>query len=283
MASAPMSDGKFRSFAQVTSVFCCPNCGHEPLDWNFGAREELPSQGEVTCAECRQVYLWKDGILDFVGEGHRETITPFQRLMQLTPIAAIYEKYWRPAGYFLASFSSFGRFSEQLIGLVDPYGQRIILDLACGPGLFTCPLAQRTSGWVIGLDLSLPMLHRARRKAAIEGVRNILLVRGSAFRLPFRAGCFDTILCSGALHLFDRPESTLKEIARTLSPNGRFVCQTTLRPRRSLGGAWLLDRIIRFGFFKSPEDLNEKLKTAGIIVQEAWSQRIAYLFLAHRR
>jgi ubiquinone/menaquinone biosynthesis C-methylase UbiE len=263
-------------------MFCCPNCGHQPLDWSLEARETLPSQGKLSCSGCTRVYCCRDGILDFVGEDPSDTITPFQRLMQLRPMAAIYERYWRPLGYFLASCSSFRRFSEKLIGLVEPHRRRIILDLACGPGLFSCPLARRTFGWVVGFDLSLPMLHRARRKAEIEGVSNIVFVRGSAFRLPFQHGCFDAILCSGALHLFDRPELALKEIARTLSSNGLFVCQTTLKPRHSIGVAVFLDRVIRFGFFASAEELSQKLKTAGIIVKEAWNQRIIYLFLAQR-
>lgn len=202
--------------------------------------------------------------------------------MQLPPVAAVYERYWRPLGFFLASSASFRNFSKGLLEWVDPAQRQLILDLACGPGLFTCPLASRTSGWVIGFDLSLPMLQRARAKANAQGLANVLLVRGSAFRLPFRQGCFDAILCSGALHLFHQPETALREIARTLAPRSRFVCQTTLRPRHSAGLASFLDQVIRFGFFQSPEELHEKLRDAGIMVDDAWSRRIIHVIRGHR-
>ena len=130
--------------------------------------------------------------------------------------------------FFIASSFSFHSFSETFIALTNPFNKKIILDLACGPGLFTCPVVQRSSGWVIGFDLSLPMLRRARKKAFSQGINNVLFVRGSAFRLPFREAVFDAILCSGDLHLFDHPEVALQEIARVLSAQGRFVGQTTI-------------------------------------------------------
>jgi ubiquinone/menaquinone biosynthesis C-methylase UbiE len=130
-------------------------------------------------------------------------------------------------------------------------------------GLFACPLAAQTSGWVIGFDLSLPMLRQARQKAIRSELRNVLFVRGSAFSLPFQNDALDAILCSGALHLFDRPQAALSEIARTMSRHGRFVCQTTLKPKHSAGLAPFLDHVIRFGF-ESTDDLNEKLLRAGI-------------------
>jgi SAM-dependent methyltransferase len=232
---------------------------------------------------CHRRYSFKNGILDFLGKGEEtEVITPFQRLMQFPPVTAIYERYWRPLGFFIASSASFGQFSEQLIELMDPSEQKISLDLACGPGLFTCPMARRTSGWVIGFDLSMPMLLRAARKAEAQRLSNVMFVRGSAFRLPFRDSAFSATLCSGALHLFDRPDLALGEIGRTLLPEGRLVCQTTIKPKHSAGIAFFLDRVIRFGFFKSPGQLIEKLRLAGMALDEELCYRIIYVFRAHR-
>jgi len=202
--------------------------------------------------------------------------------MQFPPVTAIYEKYWRPLGFFVASSSSFRQFSADLIQRLEPQKRSSILDLACGPGLFACPLAAQTPGWVIGFDLSLPMLRQARKKAELSGLRNLLFVRGSAFSLPFLNDALDAILCSGALHLFDQPQAALSEIARTMSRHGRFVCQTTLKPKHSAGLAPFLHHVIRFGFFESAEDLNEKLVRAGIQVEVAWTRRIIHAFQARR-
>jgi ubiquinone/menaquinone biosynthesis C-methylase UbiE len=255
-----------------------------PLSWSFSSSlHALPEEGSATCSRCQRNYPLRNGILNFLNDkAGDEVITPFQRLMQFPPITAIYEKYWRPLGFFVASSSSFWRFSADLIRRLEPQNRHSILDLACGPGLFSCPLAAQTSGWVIGFDLSLPMLQQARKKAATTGLRNLLFVRGRASNLPFKNDTLDAILCSGALHLFDQPQAALSEISRTMSRQGRFVCQTTLKPKHSAGLALFLDHVIRFGFFESAEDLNEKLLRAGIQVEEAWRRRIIHAFQARR-
>lgn len=238
----------------------------------------------MTCPKCGRSHPLREGILDFLDrrEG-QEVITPFQRLMQFPPVIAVYERYWRPMGFFIASSQSFQKISQDLVRLINPRERSCILDLACGPGLLSCPLALGSSAWVVGLDLSLPMLRQARRKADVTGLKNLFLVRCSAFRLPFRDCCFDATLCSGALHLFDRPEAALTEIARTLSTTGCFVCQTTIKPRHSAGMAHFLDKVVRFGFFDSAEMLNEKVRSAGMIVKQEWNWRIIHLFRAERQ
>lgn len=280
----PLISNNPPSIAGLISLFCCPYCKEKSLDWSFSSSQHaLPEQGSAVCSRCQRNYPLKHGILDFLADSrHHEVITPFQRLMQFPPITAIYEKYWRPLGFFLASSCSFRRFSADLIQGLEPRRRNILLDLACGPGLFSCPLAAQTSGWVVGFDLSLPMLRQARKNAARTGLRNLLFVRGSAFNLPFQNDTVDAILCSGALHLFDQPQAALSEISRTLSRQGRFVCQTTLKPKHSAGLASFLNHVIRFGFFESTEDLNEKLLRAGIQVETEWRRRIVYAFQARR-
>jgi SAM-dependent methyltransferase len=260
------------------ALFCCPQCPKGELAW----LEPAAKQGRraFQCQNCLALYGWEAGIFDFLG-ATKEVITPFQRLMQFPPITAIYESFWRPAGFFIASSSSFGKFSKTLLELV-PRQQRLVLDLACGPGLFTLPLAERTAGRVVAFDLSLPMLRRAQRALIRRGIANVLLVRGSAFHLPFRPQTFDATLCSGALHLFDRADLALCEVSRTLQPEGAFVCQTTIKPKRSAGIATFLDRIIRFGFFTSTSAVSKEVGAAGLQINWQWHQRIIYLFRASK-
>ena len=259
----PLISSNPPSIAALTSRFSCPYC-RKALRWSLpSSLHSSPVEGKAVCPECHRNYPLRDGILDFLPGTHTEVITPFQRLMQSPPIAAIYEKYWRPLGFFVASSSSFRRFSADLLQRLEPQKRSSILDLACGPGLFSCPLAAQTSGWVIGFDLSLPMLRQARKKAERSGLRNLIFVRGSAFNLPFLNEVLEPFSVVVPLHLFDQPQAALSEIARTMSRQGRFVCQTTLKPRHSAGLAPFLDHVIRFGFFDSAEDLNEKLLRAG--------------------
>ncbi len=250
----------------------CPGCAHVPLE----------SRGSVVCCpRCDKRYPVRDGILDMLGGLPGEVITPFQRVMQTGLVVSIYENSWRPAGYFLASSRSFRDEVKTILRLAERADGSRVLDLACGTGVFTRPLARRRPGVVVGFDLSLPMLRRARRRLDREGPGNVVLIRGTVFRLPFIAGAFPYVNCCGALHLFDNPDHALDEIRRVSVPGARLSVQTTIRPARSAGMAYLLERFIRFGFFEEAE-LREKMRQKGFAILETERHRISYTFMAER-
>jgi ubiquinone/menaquinone biosynthesis C-methylase UbiE len=112
-------------------------------------------------------------------------------------------------------------------------------------------------------------------------VQNILYVRASAFCLPFADATFPYVNCCGALHLFDRPEAALREIHRILGPGGHLCVQTTIRPNRSAGMAYLLERFIRFGFFNEGK-LREYMTLQGFSLVECERHRVSFTFLAKR-
>jgi ubiquinone/menaquinone biosynthesis C-methylase UbiE len=182
-------------------------------------------------------------------------------------------------GYLLASSRSFDKELETILRFQRGRSAERVLDLACGTGVFTRPLAHQVRGIVIGLDLSWPMLRHARRLMEREGLQNVVLMRGTAFRLPFIASSFPYINCCGALHLFDQPELALKEIERVLHPEGHLAVQTTIRPEHSAGVAYLLERLIRFGFF-SESELQERVRQHGLKMLESERHRLSFSFLA---
>ncbi len=250
----------------------CPRCGGTDLKNDYG--------GGLLCLGCRAAYPLRNGILDMMGEDPDEVITPFQRLMQAPPIVAVYEKIWRRIGYYVASSRAFSKEIQTVLRLGNGWSASgHVLDLACGTGVFTRPLAHHCSGFVVGLDMSWPMLSRAQRLAQREGIRNIRFVRATALCMPFIDAAFPYVNCCGALHLFDRPDAALKEIGRILCPGGHLCVQTTIRPVRSVGIAYLLERFIRFGFFEERE-LIEKLGFLGFQLIESERHRISYTFLA---
>ncbi len=250
----------------------CPRCAHT----------DLRAAGDsLICVACGARYPFRSGILDMLGEGVREVVTPFQRLMQAPPIVSIYERIWRRLGYRIASFRSFGKEIRTVLRLNDGRQCCRVLELACGTGVFTRPIARNVEGLVVGLDLSWPMLRQARRLLERDGLTNVVLMRGSAFRLPFVSGAFPFVNCCGALHLFDQPEAALREIGRVVEQGGHLCVQTTIRPAHSGGLAWFLERFIRFGFFDENE-LREKLRGFGFEILESERHRISFTFLARR-
>jgi len=257
---------------EILTYMRCPGCFG--TEWHNDA-------GGLECMTCHAHYPMKDGILDFVGHGSDEIITPFQRLMQTPLIVSIYEKLWRRIGYYLASSRAFDKEMQTLLRLGKKTNASRALDLACGTGVFTRPLAQHAAKLVVGLDLSRPMLKHAQRLAGTSAIRNILFVRATAFSMPFVDAAFPYVNCCGALHLFDRPDAALKEIHRILSPEGYLSVQTTIRPNRSAGFAYFLERFIRFGFFHEHE-LREQIKNQGFSILESERHRISFTFLARR-
>ena len=248
----------------------CPRCSSTELQYETNG---------LSCRGCRTHYPIRNGILDFLGDSSKEVITPFQRLMQAPIIVAVYEKIWRRIGYYLASSRSFGKEIHTVLRLGKTGSGGSALDLACGTGVFTRPLARQNGGLFVGLDLSWPMLMRAQRLMEKEGPQNILFIRASAFCLPFVDAAFPYVNCCGALHLFDQPDAALKEIGRILVNGGRLSVQTTIRPNRSAGFAYFLERFIRFGFFNENE-LRAQMKLRGFNLLEWERHRISFTFLA---
>jgi SAM-dependent methyltransferase len=102
-----------------------------------------------------------------------------------------------------------------------------ILELACGTGILTIPLARR--GYALtGLDRSPPMLEHARAKAAAGDV-NITWVEGDMrdFSLP---GTFKLIylIHNSASHLLTNEDfaACMQCVRRHLAPGGRFIVNT---------------------------------------------------------
>jgi demethylmenaquinone methyltransferase/2-methoxy-6-polyprenyl-1,4-benzoquinol methylase len=96
-----------------------------------------------------------------------------------------------------------------------------VLDAACGTGDLAIA-ALRAGGKVTGLDVSEPMLERARRKnGAIEWVRGDLL------ELPFPDASFDAATIGFGIRNVEDHERGLAELARVLRPGGRRVSSAT--------------------------------------------------------
>jgi ubiquinone/menaquinone biosynthesis C-methylase UbiE len=100
------------------------------------------------------------------------------------------------------------------------------LELGCGTGRLLIPLA-RTTGGLVGVDLSSEMLARARaRLKRLPVATRPDLVRGDIRSLPFPDRCFDQVLAPyGVLQSLTSDadfDATLAETARLLRPGGRF-------------------------------------------------------------
>lgn len=105
----------------------------------------------------------------------------------------------------------------------------VAIDLACGPGTFTRPLAARVRK-AIGADLTPAMVEKARAEAARDGITNIEFVCADIYALPFADGSAGIVSCGYAFHHMTDPPCALAEMARVVQPGGRVAITDIIVP-----------------------------------------------------
>lgn len=106
-------------------------------------------------------------------------------------------------------------------------GRGRLLDLGCGPGSLTLPLAPHVSR-AIGVDADAGMLHEAGRQARLLGVGNVTWLHHRAEDLSPELGPFEVVTLAQSFHWMDRPR--VAALVRTvLAEDGAlaFVHATT--------------------------------------------------------
>jgi SAM-dependent methyltransferase len=109
-------------------------------------------------------------------------------------------------------------YHERLLELADE--ARHVLDVGCGNGEVARDLARR-GAQVLGVDLSAPMLDRARQLAA--HLSGVTFLQADAEVHPFPGGAFDLVVSRfGAMFFADR-EAALRNLLRATRPGGRLL------------------------------------------------------------
>lgn len=105
----------------------------------------------------------------------------------------------------------------------------LAIDVACGPGTFTRPLARRV-GRAIGADLTPAMVEKGRAEAARDGITNIEFVCADVYSLPFANGAAGIVSCGYAFHHMTDPPRALAVMARVLQMGGRLAITDIIVP-----------------------------------------------------
>lgn len=103
-------------------------------------------------------------------------------------------------------------------------GERV-LDLGSGGGIDVFLAARRVgpSGRVIGIDMSQPMLERARANAARIDARNVEFRQGLIEDMPVADAEVDVVLSNCVINLAADKPAVFREAFRALAPGGRLV------------------------------------------------------------
>jgi ubiquinone/menaquinone biosynthesis C-methylase UbiE len=115
-----------------------------------------------------------------------------------------------------------------LAALDVPEGGRV-LDLGCGSGYLTFPIARKYPGCeVTGLDIVDKTLEKNREAAREQGLQNLRFISYDGIIFPFFENFFNVVVTRYALHHFPNIKKTFGEIRRVLKPHGQlFISDPT--------------------------------------------------------
>jgi ubiquinone/menaquinone biosynthesis C-methylase UbiE len=150
-----------------------------------------------------------------------------------------------------------------------------VLDLGCGPGFWTLPLAEivGASGIVWALDVSQEMLDALREQRPPATVR---LLRSELPRIDLPDASVDWIWGAFVFHEVEPLGGLISEIQRVLRPGGRLAILDWRPDAAHKDGPPRQHRL-------SPETIKQNLTAAGFeILPQDWQHKDAYLIEARK-
>lgn len=171
----------------------CPSC----------KSKLLVTANDAVCELCAQSYRRKHGVFSFIDDHYSYGNIPQEKWEKI--LATIADMTNDEIQNYLASekfkgrwayFKSFRNNKADGFAFLDVSEKDVILDIGCGPGSLTIPLAKICKE-VYALDATLPRLRFLDIRRRNEGLDNIIPMHASAVSLPFRGPCFDYILMNG--------------------------------------------------------------------------------------
>jgi ubiquinone/menaquinone biosynthesis C-methylase UbiE len=114
---------------------------------------------------------------------------------------------------------------EEILSAIGVTPGSVFIDIGCGTGFFTVPAGGLlgNSGKVYALDKSRDAVALLRKRAAVEGLRNIVAEVGMAEDRVFCEACANIVFFGIVLHDFDDPDKVLLNAGKMLKPAGRLI------------------------------------------------------------
>ena len=172
------------------------------------------------------------------------------------------ESYWQRSGYRGPTHPVVEAYVGPKLDLIEsvmPLAGRSVLDVGCGPGLFTHHL-QRRARRVVGTDRSAWMLEQA------EGLK---CVEADAADLPFENESFDVAFEANLLHHADDPAAVVAEMSRVAREAVVIIEVNRWNP--VMLAYSLLNPAERGGLRSSRRYLCRLLGRAGLSVAKFWT------------
>ncbi len=219
---------------RVVPLLKCPECGTSNFEMHndTSTRIEFLTHCVVVCNACKTCFHYSDGILDMLIE-KPNLLTRAQKTNFTDFVANNYQSKWRPwcMSVFCGRKFSNRSEAEKLIDMTqfDRLPQApVLVDFGTGHGFYAVAMAKKLSdmksgGFVIAIDFSRKMLHRALDFAEKNRVGpDILWVVADVEKTPIESGSVDRVTCGGSLNEYQQPETAVAEACRILKKESVF-------------------------------------------------------------
>jgi SAM-dependent methyltransferase len=152
----------------------------------------------------------------------------------------------------------------EVLGALGVTRDMTVIDLCCGDGLFTAPLA-RMARSVVAIDLDPEMVRVAQEKVAAAGARNATFVVGDAYDVAeLVSEPADFALMANTFHGVPDKPRLARAVAAALNPDGQFAIVNWHRRPREETTVFGQPRGPQTGLRMEPADVAATVEPAGL-------------------
>lgn len=184
--------------------------------------------------------------------------------------------WWNVDGAFAPLHRMTPARMSYLKSVIGEIKNKTILDIGCGGGLISTPLA-RLGGKVTGIDADKQAITVAKQHSKAQGL-DIDFIHGAAENLVAEGRKFDVVMALEVIEHVDNPDLFVKLCSQLVKPNGIIVFSTLNRTWKSYAlGIIAAERILRWvpvgthdwKKFIKPSELARYATSCGLTVTDA--------------
>lgn len=158
----------------------------------------------------------------------------------LAPDGDLWEQH---SGWWQAGFTEGAdpEYEEQILPLITELltGADRVLDVGAGEGQIARLAVGAGSSAVVGVDPTRNQIEVAKARGG-----GVEYARAGAAELPFDSGSFDAVVACLVFEHIEAVDAAIGEVARVLSPGGRFVLLLNHPLIQTPGSGWIDDHML---------------------------------------